>query len=112
MMENIDHFKDYKEFVSFQPDRYGKATLFENEHILVGLNCLEPAQAMEKHAHEVQSRFYVVLEGHGQVWVGDRQQETSNGTVIWIPAGFAHRILNTGETRMVFLVGITPSKAD
>ena len=112
MMENIDYFKDYRKFVSFQADRYGKATLFENEHILVGLNCLEPGQSMEKHAHEVQSRFYVVLEGQGRVWIGDQQQETSNGTVIWIPAGHAHRVLNTGETRMVLLVGITPAKAD
>lgn len=111
-MENLEFFKDYRDFVSFRADRYGKATLFENDHILVGLNCLEPGQTMEKHAHEIQCRFYIVLEGEGQVWVGDVQQETEIGTVIWIPAGHAHRLLNLGTERMVLLVGITPSQAD
>jgi quercetin dioxygenase-like cupin family protein len=72
-MENNEFCKDYRSFVSFQAERYGKSTLFENEHILVGLNCLEPGQGMEKHAHEVQCRFYIVLEGNGQVWIGDLQ---------------------------------------
>jgi hypothetical protein len=52
----------YKSWFSFQAERYGKSTLFENEHVLVGFNCLESGQKMEKHAHEVQCRFYVVLE--------------------------------------------------
>ena len=64
-MEKNEFFKNYKEFVTFKTERYGKSTLFENEHILVGLNCLESGQEMEKHAHEVQCRFYVILEGKG-----------------------------------------------
>ena len=80
-MENTELFKDYKDFVSFRAERYGKSTLFENEHILVGLNCLEPGQAMEKHAHEIQCRFYLVLEGDGQVWVGEENGHPRHGRV-------------------------------
>jgi quercetin dioxygenase-like cupin family protein len=111
-MENDDHFKNYRSFVSFQVERYGKSTLFENEHILIGLNCLEPGQGMEKHAHEIQCRFYLVLEGSGRVWVGDEQKEVEKGTVIWVPSGHTHRIVNTGIERMVMLVGIAPSHSD
>ena len=111
-MDNTELFKDYKDFVSFRSDRYGKSTLFENEHILIGLNCLEPGQTMEKHAHESQYRFYLVLEGHGQVRIGNEQMETKKGTVIWVPAGRPHHILNSGAERMVMLVGITPSHVD
>ena len=111
-MENNEFFKDYREFVSFQAERYGKSTLFQNEHILVGLNCLEPGQAMEKHAHEIQCRFYIVLEGQGQVWIDHEQNEVENGVVIWVPAGHPHRILNAGTERMVMLVGIVPARAD
>jgi quercetin dioxygenase-like cupin family protein len=109
-MESAEVFKNYRDFVSFRADCEGKATLFENEHILVGLNCLEPGQSMEKHAHEVQCRFYLVLEGQGQVWVGDSQQEAGNGMVGWIPAGHPHRIVNTGQDRTVMLVGTTHLK--
>ena len=110
-MDNTEIFKNYKDFVSFRDERYGKSTLFENEHILVGLNCLEPGQAMEKHAHEIQCRFYIVLEGEGQVWIGDQQQKSEKGLVMWVPAGHPHRILNNGSERMVMLVGIAPSRA-
>ena len=95
-MENNEFFKDYSSFVSFKPERYGKSTLFENEHILVGLNCLEPGQEMAKHAHEVQCRFYIVLEGKGSVWVGDENKVTEKGIVIWVPSGHANRIVNMG----------------
>jgi len=62
-MDIGENFKEYRSFVNFQAERYGKSTLFENEHLLVGLNCLETGQEMEKHAHEVQCRFYAALEG-------------------------------------------------
>ena len=111
-MEPSSFFKDYHAFISFRPDRYGKATLFDNEHILVGLNCLKPGQCMEKHAHEIQCRFYFVLEGKGDVWVGDEQKEVAPGMVIWAPAGYIHKIENTGTEPLVLLVGIAPAEAD
>jgi quercetin dioxygenase-like cupin family protein len=111
-MVNNEFFKDYSSFLSFRPDRYGKSTLFENEHILVGLNCLLPGQLMEKHAHVVQIRFYLVIEGEGLISVGDEKQKAGVGMVIWVPAGFTHRIENTGEGQMILLVGIAPQNAD
>ena len=111
-MENDEFFKNYGSFVTFTVEHNGKSTLFQNEHILVGLNCLEPGQALEKHTHQVQCRFYLVLEGSGRVWVGDEEKETEKGIVIWVPAGHPHRIVNTGAERLVLLVGIAPSRAD
>ena len=111
-MEKPTNFKDYRPFISYRSSRYGKATLFENEHILVGLNCLQPGQSMEKHAHEVQVRFYLVLEGKGRVRVGEEDKEAEPGLVIWIPAGHAHTIENTGSEPMIMLAGIAPPGAD
>lgn len=108
-MEKEEFFKNYRSFVSFQDERYGKSTLFENEQILVGLNCFGPGQEMKKQAHSAQSRFYIVLEGNGQIWVGSAQKKIEIGMVIWVPAGQPHRIVNTGDERMVVLVGMAPS---
>ncbi|NMB88707.1 MAG: cupin domain-containing protein [Chloroflexi bacterium] len=105
-------FKDYRAYTNFLPDRYGKATLFENDAILVGLNCLVPGQCMQKHAHVEQNRFYLVLEGSGKVWVDEEEQLVSGGMLVWVPAGRAHRIENQGEQPLVMLVGIAPAHAD
>ena len=111
-MDRSEFFKDYRNFVSFRPDRYGKATLFESEQVLVGLNILEIGQSMEKHAHEVQHRFYLVLEGKGHFRIGDLEGDYSEGTVAWVPAGKAHQIQNLGNQPLVMLVGIAPAQAD
>jgi mannose-6-phosphate isomerase-like protein (cupin superfamily) len=111
-MEKPEFFKNYKAFIAFRAEKYGKSTLFENEHILVGLNCLQPGQEMVKHAHEVQCRFYFLLEGHGRVWIGEEEQETEAGMVIWVPPEHTHRILNTGIEPLILLVGIAPTQAE
>jgi mannose-6-phosphate isomerase-like protein (cupin superfamily) len=111
-METTPFFKDYGSFTTFRPDRYGKSTLFENEYVLAGLNCLEAGQAMEKHAHQVQTRFYIVLEGKGRAWVGSEQSEIEPGKVIWVPPGHAHRLENSGNERLVLLIAIAPAHAD
>jgi quercetin dioxygenase-like cupin family protein len=111
-MEINRYFKNYLSNLSFQPDRYGKTTLFENEQILVGLNCLEPEQRMQKHAHVDQVRFYFVIEGTGLITVGIEEQNVSKGVVVWVPTGQPHQLYNNSPERLVLLVGITPSKAD
>ncbi|HMD88498.1 MAG TPA: cupin domain-containing protein [Anaerolineaceae bacterium] len=111
-MEKDDFFKNYKSYICFQPTNYFKTTLFENEHILLGLNCLEPGQITDKHAHEVQLRFYMVLEGTGHIRVGDMETEAGPGTIIWIPAGHTHTVVNTGSNNLIMLVGMAPAQAE
>ena len=67
---------------------------------------------MEKHAHQARSRFYVVMEGKGRVRVGDKQGEAKAGLVIYVPVGYSHRLVNSGNERMVLLVGINPTRVD
>ena len=49
----------------FNPDKMGKATLFESERVLVGLNSFEPGQEHKLHAHGGMDKLYQVLEGSG-----------------------------------------------
>jgi oxalate decarboxylase/phosphoglucose isomerase-like protein (cupin superfamily) len=58
------------------------------------------------------SPYELILEGQGRIWVGDAQAEAEGGTVVWVPSGYIHRILNTGTQGMVLLVGIAPTQAD
>jgi quercetin dioxygenase-like cupin family protein len=112
VMDIHDFVKDYRPLVSSNQERYYKTTLFENDAILVGINCFEPRQCMEKHAHAEQNRFYTILQGNGTIWLDDLTTIVSPGDVFFIPAGRAHKIQNSGSTRLVVLVGISPAHAD
>jgi quercetin dioxygenase-like cupin family protein len=106
-MESV--FKDYQDFVGSRPNKHYKATLFESEHLMLGLNCLEPGQEQRIHEHEDQDKFYFVLEGEGNFMVGSQQKTATFGMTIWAAAGVPHGVKNLSEDRLVILMGIAPA---
>lgn len=105
-------FADYRAFAGSNPAKVYKATLFQSERLLLGLNCLEPGQEQHRHTHAGQDKFYFVVEGTGTFNVGDAVQEAGPGVTIWAPADVPHGVVNTGQQRLVLLVGIAPSPSD
>ncbi|HET7088800.1 MAG TPA: cupin domain-containing protein [Anaerolineae bacterium] len=101
-------FKDYRDHVGVRADKHFKTTLFQGDHVMVGLNCLEPGQTQEAHAHAAADKFYYVIEGRGAFTIGDEVREAGPGMMVWAPAGASHGVENRSETRLTLLVGIAP----
>ena len=101
--------KTLQEHIGAQPEKFYKATLFQSEALLLGLNCLEPGQVQKPHDHADQDKFYYVVEGEGQFWLGDDQVLAGSGQVVWAPAGVIHGVKNEGTQRLTLLVGIAPA---
>ena len=106
MSKNITH---YSEHLGSQEGKFYKTTLFQAEHLMIGLNCLEPGQVQHVHSHQSQDKFYFVLEGVGHFTVGDTVTEAGPGYVVWTEAGIPHGVENKGNERLVILMGIAPS---
>ena len=104
----MSRFIDWREHQGAQALKLYKSTLFEGEHVMVGLNCLEPEQTQRTHAHEGADKFYFVLEGRGRFNVGAEEREASAGTLVIAPAGIEHGVTNTGDERLSLLVAIAP----
>ncbi|SRR6266498_3543895 len=104
----MEHFFDWRELVGFQPEKFYKTTLWQGQHVMVGLNCLEPGQTQQLHAHSDADKMYFVLEGRGSFTVADETKELSAGMLIIAPAGVAHGVTNTGIERLSALVAIAP----
>jgi quercetin dioxygenase-like cupin family protein len=102
----MNHFLDWRDFVGERPDKFFKATLWQGEHVMLGINCLEPGQSQPVHAHADADKFYFVLTGSGSFTVGDEVREAASGTVIIAPAGIGHGVRNGSSERLVLLVGI------
>ncbi|MCD6469571.1 glucose-6-phosphate isomerase [Candidatus Bathyarchaeota archaeon] len=67
------------------------------------------------HAKEPTSEIYIGMKGEGLILMQNRRGETralkiEPNVLVYIPPGFAHRSVNTGNTELVFLA-IYPSDA-
>ena len=105
----MDLVKNLQDHVGSRPEKFFKNTLFRSDTLLLGLNCLEPGQVQQPHDHSDQDKFYYVVEGEGQFWLGDNQVMAGSGQVVWAPAGVIHGVKNEGTERLTLLVGIAPA---
>jgi quercetin dioxygenase-like cupin family protein len=94
---------------SFRPDKMGKATLFESERLMVGLNCFEPGQEHALHAHRGLDKVYHVLSGRGLFLLEGRELAMEAGTMLVAPDGVPHGIRNDGRERLVVLAILAPA---
>ena len=62
----------------------------------------------EAHVHETAENIYYILKGKGIVELDDKRQLVSPGTVIFIPPGVKHSIINTGFEDLIFIVAASP----
>lgn len=98
-----------EEYAVFRSDKMGKATIFESERILVGLNCFEPGQEHALHAHRGMDKVYQVVSGRGVFLLEGRELPMEAGILLVAPDGVPHGIRNTGEDRLVVLAILAPS---
>lgn len=93
----------------YDPGKMGKATLFQSERLLVGLNAFEPGQEHKLHAHAGMDKVYHVLAGRGTFLLQGREEPMEAGMMLIAPEGIPHGIRNTGEERLLVLAILAPS---
>jgi quercetin dioxygenase-like cupin family protein len=94
----------------FSPDRPAKLDLARGAALLAGLNCFEPGQTQNIHAHAGADKFYFVVSGKARMTVGETTMIADAGTLVWAPAGVPHGVDEALE-RTVLLVAIGPPPA-
>ena len=104
----MSNFLNWRDFEGANPEKFFKTTLWQGDHVMVGLNCLEPGQVQTVHAHSGADKFYFVLSGQGRFTVGDEQRTVHSGGVVIAPADVAHGVSNNGTERLSILVAIAP----
>jgi quercetin dioxygenase-like cupin family protein len=105
----MTNFLNWREFEGSNAEKFYKTRLWQGEHVMVGLNCLEPGQVQPLHAHDGADKFYFVLAGSGTFHVGDEHQVAETGALVVAPAGVSHGVKNTGRERLSLLVTIAPA---
>ena len=67
--------------------------------------------AVGRHHHLLTEEIYYILQGTGQMTVGDEVREVEAGDAIFIPRGNTHTLENTGHTPMTILLVCGPAHA-
>jgi len=67
-----------------------------------------PGSQQGAHAHPASEQVYVIVHGRGMMTVGEEEKEVSAGTLVLVPPGAAHAILNTGDEPLVFVSATVP----
>jgi quercetin dioxygenase-like cupin family protein len=92
----------------FNSEKMGKATIFESERILVGLNAFLPGQEHALHAHEGMDKVYHVLSGTGRFLLADEEIAMEPGVMLVAPSGVPHGIRNDGDQRLIVVAILAP----
>jgi len=107
-MRDLSPFRP-EDFAAYSPGGMGKATLFQSDRMLVGLNGFEPGQEHRLHAHAEMDKLYYVLSGSGVFLLEGREEPMSAGMMLIAPEGSPHGIRNTGVERLLVLAVLAPS---
>jgi len=97
------------EHAVFSDQKMGKATLFQSERLLVGLNSFEPGQEHALHAHADMDKVYHVVEGSGRFLLEGEEHPMKAGELLVAPEGVPHGIRNDSDARLIVLAILAPA---
>jgi hypothetical protein len=73
---------DWREHAGSKAEKFYKSTLWQGEHVMLGINCLFAIE--------------------------EREEDAGTGMLVLAPAGVSHGVTNPGNERLSLLVGIAP----
>ncbi len=73
----------------------------------MGVVVLEPNGGQVPWHNQEQEEVYFIVEGEGEMCLGEERQRVTAGQMIFIPPGVFHQLTNLGETplRMIYCYG-------
>ena len=85
----------------------GGASPIQTVPFAMGYVTLEPNGGQVPWHNQEQEEIYFVLEGTGEMCLGEERQTLSDGQAVYIPPGIYHQLTNLGNTplRMLYCYG-------
>lgn len=90
-------------FIAYDPKLRVRKPIMKVPAFVSEIVCYEPGQATATHHHPVQDEIWVVLEGYGEIWVGEKRLPVEPSSMIYIPAGIRHGLAARPDSRLVLL---------
>ncbi|MCL4458773.1 MAG: cupin domain-containing protein [Chloroflexi bacterium] len=91
------------EIKEFSAERFLKKVPLTTEKIVFNAFNFRPRQILPLHKHPTTDELFYVIEGTGEVTIGNEQRTIGPTSVIYGPADVWHGIVNAGEDDMVVI---------
>jgi mannose-6-phosphate isomerase-like protein (cupin superfamily) len=85
----------------------GGASPIQATNFSLGYVTLDPNGGQVPWHNQNQEEIYFVVEGSGEMCLGEERTTLSTGQAVYIPCGVFHQLTNTGDTplRMIYCYG-------
>ena len=85
----------------------GGTSPIQAHHFSMGFVTLEPRGGQVPWHNQEQEEIYFVVEGTGEMCLGDERRTVTGGQAVFIPPQVFHQLTNTGETplKMIYCYG-------
>lgn len=75
----------------------------------MGYVTLEPRGGQVPWHNQEQEEVYFIIEGRGEMCLGEEIQEVLSGQTVWIPPGIYHQLTNIGDKPLFMIYVYGPS---
>lgn len=82
-----------------QENDFFRKVLFTAKHTQLVLMSLKPGEEIGSEVHDTVDQFFRFESGEGKISVNGEEKTVSDGSVVIIPAGTEHNIINTSKER-------------
>jgi mannose-6-phosphate isomerase-like protein (cupin superfamily) len=85
----------------------GGASPIQATNFAMGQVILEPNGGQVPWHNQEQEEIYFIVEGTGEICLGEKRQSISSGQSVYIPPTIFHQLTNTGDTpmKMIYCYG-------
>jgi mannose-6-phosphate isomerase-like protein (cupin superfamily) len=85
----------------------GGQSPIQARHFCIGMVTLEPNGGQVPWHNQEQEEVYFVIEGRGEMCLGEEREVVTGGQAVFIPPGVYHQLTNIGASplRMVYCYG-------
>lgn len=87
----------------------GGASPIQAKNFAMGMVILEAGGGQVPWHNQEQEEIYFILEGTGEVCLGEERQIVTSGQAVFIPPQVFHQLTNTGETPMKMMYCYGPA---
>lgn len=86
----------------------GPESLLQADRFVSGYVIIDPGGKVPEHEHE-QEEVYYILQGRGEMTVGDETEVLESISAVYIPPGQRHALKNNGEDELHMLFVYAPA---